>query len=137
MADLYSLYDSIDIDGLRSDAENYKSKLEEYNGNLANLSGELNDDIWLADSKSNLISAFDKMNNDIYMNLNKRLTDVVNVTNYIADYRENRNDAYNFKDLINQIESHGNSASALYIELEKYETRMEKDINEINSICGG
>ena len=137
MADLYSLYDSIDIDGLRSDAENYKSKLEEYKGNLANLSEELNDDIWLADSKSNLISAFEKMNNDIYMNLNKRLTDVVNVTNYIADYRENRNDAYNFKDLINQIESHCNSASALYIELEKYETRMEKDINEINSICGG
>ena len=137
MADLYSLYDSIDIDGLRSDAEKYISKLKEYNGNLANLSEELNDDIWLADSKSNLISAFDKMNNDIYMNLNKRLTDVVNVTNYIADYREIRNDAYNLKDLINQIESHGNSASALYIELKNYETRMEKDINEINSICGG
>ncbi len=137
MADLYSLYDSIDIDGLRSDAENYKSKLEEYNGNLANLSGELNDDIWLADSKSNLISAFDKMNNDIYMNLNKRLTDVVNVTNYIADYRESRNAACNLNDLINQIESDGNYANALWTELEKYKTRMEKDINEINSICGG
>ena len=137
MADLYSLYDSIDIDGLRSDAENYISKLEKYNENLAKLPEELNDDIWLADSKNNLISAFEKMNNDIYMNLNKRLTDVVNVTNYIADYREIRNDAYNLKDLINQIESHGNNASALYIELEKYETRMENDINEINSICGG
>ena len=49
------------------------------------------------------------------MNLNKRLTDVVNVTNYIADYRESRNAAYNRKDLINQIESHGNNASALSI----------------------
>lgn len=134
MADLYGLYDSIDIDGLRSDAENYISKLEKYNENLAKLPEDLNDDIWLADSKSNLISAFEKMNNDIYMNLNKRLTDVVNVTNYIVDYREIRNAALEIKKL---IENSDGDTQAAESNLVACETEMINDINEINSICGG
>lgn len=132
----YGLYTSIDVNTLKKNASNIKSQIPSNKSALSSHKGTLTDDIWKAGAKTTLTTAYDKIESEVYQELEDALTNIETVCGYISQYKTAEENAKTLIDSINSAAKDVDT-SGLQQQLIDQENQMNQAENAVNGLCGG
>ena len=136
MAANYGKYINIDQSTLKSKAEEIKSQIPSYKNDLSSHKGNLTDDIWKAGAKSTLTTAYDKIESEVYKELEDILESIETVCGYIDQYKTAEKNAKSIRDSINSSGQEVDT-STLQQQLIDQENQMNQAENNVTGVCGG
>lgn len=101
----YGLYKDVEEGTLASDASTLTDSLTKGRSELNSFKGTLTDDIWKANAKSTLLTAFDTLDSDVYENLISDLATITSIATEIAKYKKAEGEAKAAQTAIDEAES--------------------------------
>lgn len=148
----YGLYAKINESSLSSSASELLSKINTSKTDLSSFQRQLTDDIWKANAKQTLLTAFSEIEGEVYSGLEKQLNNVKQIASQISLYKANEKAANTNKKLLTLATAAEqklknsfstidttkiqNSIRALKTAINDCERQMEAAENAIKSLCG-
>ena len=131
----YGLYKSINTSDLTSKASDMKSKMDSCKSELSSYESTLTDEIWKANAKNTLTTAFEKIENEVYTELEKEISKIEKVCIYIDQYKRAEENAKSYKNKIDSAKEGENTSNykSLLAEEERKMTTAEQNVKEV---CG-
>ncbi len=132
----YDLYKNIDPSSLRSAASSLKDKFTSSQSKLTTFDSSLKDSIWKAGAKATLQEAFKKMNEDVYKDLLKNLSNASEIAGYIDIYNVARENAKTYKGYLSSVneDTSQESINTWTNGLAREEAKMDECEAKINSL---
>ena len=133
---LYGLYQDIDENSVSSSISSFEEKIEKSSSDLVSFKESLTDDIWTADSKSNLTIFFTNIDSVVYNDIKNNLAKIKKICSLISVYKSNEKAAIENKNKIVVARQNNLSTTELEQVLYNQEKEMENCINQISNLGG-
>ncbi len=133
---IYGLYQDIDENSVSSSIHSIEEKIIKSSNNLVSFKESLVDDIWTADSKSNIINFFTNIDSVIYNDIKNNLVRIQKICSLISTYKSNEKAAKENKNKIVIARQNNLSTTELEQVLYNQEKEMENCINQISNLGG-
>ena len=133
---IYGLYQDIDENSVSSSIHSIEEKIEKSSSDSVSFKDSLIDDIWTADSKSNLISFFTNVDSIVYNDIKNNLVKIQKICSLISTYKSNEKAAIENKNKIAVARQNNLSTTELEQVLYNQEKEMENCINQISNLGG-
>lgn len=133
---IYGLYQDIDENSVSSSIHSIEEKIIKSSNNLVSFKESLVDDIWTADSKSNIINFFTNIDSVIYNDIKNNLVRIQKICSLISTYKSNEKAAKENKNKIVIARQNNLNTTELEQVLYNQEKEMENCINQISNLGG-
>ena len=133
---IYGLYQDIDENSVSSSIHSIEEKIIKSSNNLVSFKESLVDDIWTADSKSNIINFFTNIDSIIYNDIKNNLVRIQKICSLISTYKSNEKAAKENKNKIVIARQNNLNTTELEQVLYNQEKEMENCINQISNLGG-
>ncbi|MBR2828714.1 MAG: hypothetical protein IKE70_05735 [Bacilli bacterium] len=134
----YDLYKSIDTANIKTKASEIKNQIPSNKSALSSHKETLTDDIWKSGAKATLTTAYDKIESEVYKELEDVLTNIETVCGYIDDYKTAENNAISYKNQKNEQLKINPKADVSSFDtlIVQEESKMDQAESGVKGVCG-